>query len=181
MFHFFKAIFDTSFRLSQPFFGKWNWFVQMVNAIPGQHLPVLILRTICPNRVPPVCPCKCSLRATSPLTFIWWVKPTARERARELANERQSLPHSRLAWLLAWLLATPLNGEEPARRLMLIETFRFEDENDYEYEIWFKFFFAYFQKIDTPEFSILLFSTRKVSTVIVIYWRSLSPLPSNIW
>ena len=29
VFHFFKAIFDTSFRLSQPFFGKWNCFVQM--------------------------------------------------------------------------------------------------------------------------------------------------------
>ena len=27
-----------------------------------------------------------------------------------------------------------------ARKLMLIETFRFEDENDYEYEIWFKVF-----------------------------------------
>ena len=42
----------------------------------------------------------------------------------------------------------------------LIETFRFEDENDYEY--------AYCQKIDTPEFFIVLFFTGKVSTVIVI-------------
>ena len=42
MFHFFiKAIFDTCFRLSLPFFGKWNWFVQMLNAIPGQKLRVL--------------------------------------------------------------------------------------------------------------------------------------------
>ena len=33
--------FDTSFRPSRPFFGKWYWFVQMVNAIPGRNLPVL--------------------------------------------------------------------------------------------------------------------------------------------
>ena len=25
----------------QPFFGKWNWFEQMVKAIPGRNLPVL--------------------------------------------------------------------------------------------------------------------------------------------
>ena len=87
-FYFFKAIFDTSFRLPQPFFGKWNCFVQMVYAIPGRHLPVVILRTICPTVYPPACPCKCSLRANSPLIFIWWAKPTARERA----SERQSLP-----------------------------------------------------------------------------------------
>ena len=24
-----------------PFFSKWNWFVQMVNAIPGRNIPVL--------------------------------------------------------------------------------------------------------------------------------------------
>ena len=36
-----KTIFDTSFRPSRSFFGKWNWFVQMVNAIPGRNLPVL--------------------------------------------------------------------------------------------------------------------------------------------
>ena len=41
VFHFFKAIFDTSFRPSRPFSGKWNWFVHMVNAIPGRNLPVL--------------------------------------------------------------------------------------------------------------------------------------------
>ena len=29
--------FDTSFRPSRPFSGKWNWFVQMVNAIPEWH------------------------------------------------------------------------------------------------------------------------------------------------
>ena len=33
MFHFFKAIFDTSFKP----FGKWNYFVQMVNAIRGRN------------------------------------------------------------------------------------------------------------------------------------------------
>ena len=41
VFHFFKAIFDTSFRPSQSFSGKWNWFVQMANAIPEWNLPVL--------------------------------------------------------------------------------------------------------------------------------------------
>ena len=28
--------FDTSFSLSRPYFGRWNRFVQMVNAIPGR-------------------------------------------------------------------------------------------------------------------------------------------------
>ena len=38
----------------------------------------------------------------------------------------------------------------------LIETFRLEDENDYEDKIWLLRFFAYFQKIDTAEnFSVL--------------------------
>ena len=41
VFHYFKAIVDTSFRPSRSFFGKWNWFVQMVNEIPRLHLPVL--------------------------------------------------------------------------------------------------------------------------------------------
>ena len=41
VFHFFKATFDTSFRPSQSFSYKWNWFVQMVNTIPGRNLPVL--------------------------------------------------------------------------------------------------------------------------------------------
>ena len=42
VFHFFKANFDTSSRLSRPFFGRWNRFVQTENAIPErnfQHLP----------------------------------------------------------------------------------------------------------------------------------------------
>ena len=42
-----------------------------------------------------------------------------------------------------------------------LETFRFEDENDYEYEI-----SLYVFKIDTPDSFIVLFSIRKDSTVI---------------
>ena len=41
VFLFFKATLDTSLRFSRPFFSKWNWFVQMVNAIPGRHLLAL--------------------------------------------------------------------------------------------------------------------------------------------
>ena len=41
VFHFFKAIFGNSFRPSRSFFGKWSWFAQMVNAIPGRNLRVL--------------------------------------------------------------------------------------------------------------------------------------------
>ena len=52
VFDFFKAIFDTSFRPSRSFFGKWNWFVQMVNAIPGRNLLVLNFEYHCPNRGP---------------------------------------------------------------------------------------------------------------------------------
>ena len=37
VFHFFKAIFDTSFRPSRPFSGKCDWFVQMLNAISGTN------------------------------------------------------------------------------------------------------------------------------------------------
>ena len=40
VFLFFKTNFDTSFRLLRPFYGKWNWFVQMVNAIPGGKFPI---------------------------------------------------------------------------------------------------------------------------------------------
>ena len=40
-FHFFKTIFDTVIRPSRLFSGKWNRFVQMVNAISGRNLPVL--------------------------------------------------------------------------------------------------------------------------------------------
>ena len=37
MFHFFIAIFYTSFRLSLPFFSKCSWFVQILNF--GYHFP----------------------------------------------------------------------------------------------------------------------------------------------
>ena len=47
----------SSFRPSRPFFGKWNWFVQMVNAIPRRNLLVLCLpfaqtvnREVCPYK-----------------------------------------------------------------------------------------------------------------------------------
>ena len=41
VFLFFKATLDTTLRFSRPFFGKWFWFVHMVNAIPGRHLLAL--------------------------------------------------------------------------------------------------------------------------------------------
>ena len=44
----------------------------------------------------------------------------------------------------------------------IIESFRFGDENDYEYEIWLKVLFAYSLKIDTPESFIVLFSPQKL-------------------
>lgn len=47
MFHFFKANFDTSLRLSWLFFGECNRLVQMVNEILGWNLPCLPL--ICLN------------------------------------------------------------------------------------------------------------------------------------
>ena len=50
VFHFFKDIFDTSFRPSPSFFGKWNWFVLMVNAFQERTYWPLILRTFSPNR-----------------------------------------------------------------------------------------------------------------------------------
>ena len=40
VFLFYKTDFDTSFRLLRPFYGKWNRFVQMVNAIPRGKLPI---------------------------------------------------------------------------------------------------------------------------------------------
>ena len=63
--HFFKVIFNTSFRPSRSFSGKWNWFVQMVNAIPipGRNLQSWTLRTIYPNREPKV------------LLFMYWNFP----------------------------------------------------------------------------------------------------------
>ena len=48
--------------------------------------------------------------------------------------------------------------------ILLLEIFRLEDED--EYEIWLKFFFAYSQNIDFPESLILPFFTWKVNTVV---------------
>ena len=52
VFHFFKAIFDTSFRPSRSFFGKWNWFVLMVKAFQERTYWSWILRTFSPNLWP---------------------------------------------------------------------------------------------------------------------------------
>ena len=48
---------------------------------------------------------------------------------------------------------------------MIAETFRFENEGDYENKIYLKFF-AYSQNIDSLESFSLPFFTRKVSIVI---------------
>ena len=68
----------------------------------------------------------------------------------------------------------------------VIETFRFEDEDDYEYEIWLKIFFASLQNIDFPESFILPFFTKKVSTVTFSeggynFSRSQNDKTFNIW
>ena len=52
--------------------------------------------------------------------------------------------------------------------VIIIMTFRFENQNDYEYEIWFKVFSRTVKKMDNPERFITLFFTRKVSTTIFI-------------
>ena len=36
-----KCSTDVRLRYTFAFFGKWNWFAQMLNAISGQNLPVL--------------------------------------------------------------------------------------------------------------------------------------------
>ena len=61
VFHFIKAIFDTSFSLPCRFFSKLNWFVQMVKAIQGHILPVLDFNFSyhLPTEYRPVCPGKC--------------------------------------------------------------------------------------------------------------------------
>ena len=56
-----------------------------------------------------------------------------------------------------------------------IETYKFEDQDDYEYEIGLKVF-SRILKIDSPESFILPFFTRKVSTVIFSE-GGLRPLP----
>ena len=57
--------------------------------------------------------------------------------------------------------------EEPQRKsrsVNLLDTLRFEEEEDYEDEINLKFFFRVFSwKIDTPESFILLFLTSLIA------------------
>ena len=67
----------------------------------------------------------------------------------------------------------------------MLETFRFEAEDDYEYEILYKSIFAHSQNLDSPESLILPFFTRKVSTVIFseegyVLSRSQNDKTSNI-
>lgn len=48
-----KANLDTSFKPSRPFYGKRNWFLQMLKAILGRNLVVLNLSYhLYPNRYP---------------------------------------------------------------------------------------------------------------------------------
>ena len=58
----------------------------------------------------------------------------------------------------------------------MLETFRFEDENHYEYEIWFKVFSRIVKKkIDTPEFFIVLFSAEKLALLSLL--KEVEPSP----
>ena len=51
--------------------------------------------------------------------------------------------------------------------VVILESFRFEDENKYEYEIKLKVFAHNLKKKDTPEsFNLLKFLPKKVSVVI---------------
>ena len=56
--------------------------------------------------------------------------------------------------------------------VMWIETFRLEDETDYEYEIWFKVFFAYCQF-----FIVLFFSPEKL--VLLSLLKEVKPSPDS--
>ena len=59
VFHFFKAIFDTSFRPSRPFSGKCDWRVQMLNAISGTKFTCPELcEPFTHTMNQPVCPCE---------------------------------------------------------------------------------------------------------------------------
>ena len=96
-------------------------------------------------------------------------------------GELNSSPHS-------WTL--PSVSVDSSPRSYLIETFRFEDEesdeDDYEYEIWLKVFFAYSLNIDSPGSFILPYLTRKVSSVIFseggyALSRSQNDKTSTIW
>ena len=70
------------------------------------------------------------------------------ERRLSTGNEHFSLLGGGFAQIFGQIVST-------------IETFRFGDENVYEYEIWLKVLFAHSLKIDTPESFIVLFSPEK--------------------
>ena len=70
------------------------------------------------------------------------------ERRSSTGNEHFSLLGSGFAQIFGQIVST-------------IESFRFGDENVYEYEIWLKVLFAHSLKIDTPESFIVLFSPEK--------------------
>ena len=61
-FHVFKPFSNISFRLSQPFFLKWNWLRQMVNAITERKQNSSVLNSV--HHLPaqtvkrPVYPCR---------------------------------------------------------------------------------------------------------------------------
>ena len=58
----------------------------------------------------------------------------------------------------------------------IIETFRFEDVNDYEDEIWFKDFSSIVEKIDTPEFfTVLFFLAEKLALLSILKEVKTSP------
>ena len=57
----------------------------------------------------------------------------------------------------------------------MLETFRFEDENHYEYEIWFKVFSRIVKKMDTPEIFIVLFSPEKLALLSLL--KEVEPSP----
>ena len=51
----------------------------------------------------------------------------------------------------------PVSVVNPPTFVKHLETLRFKDKNDYEYESWIKVFLHIFQKIDTPESFVVLF------------------------
>ena len=59
-----------------------------------------------------------------------------------------------------------LQEHQPATLSLIIESFRFEDENKYEYEIKLKVFGRLWSRKRHPGKLHLLFFTKKVSTVI---------------
>ena len=50
----------------------------------------------------------------------------------------------------------------------LIQSFRYEDEDNYEYETYLKSFFAYTQKLFNPESFIVLFSPEKLVRLLFL-------------